>query len=115
MIKLANRPVCLGLREMSLQVFGHAESLDLLSAENGGHLLVRGEILLVLGILEVLGLEVSPKSLDNFRPGELLVLLGADDSSQLGAEVQGLGESVLLLLGFIAGHFCSGLLCVLMC
>ena len=57
---------------MGLEVLCHAEGLDLLLAEDGGHEFVGGEELLVSGILKVLSLEVSPKSthlMDVFRGG----------------------------------------------
>ena len=50
---------------MLLQILGHAEALDPLSAEDRRHGRVGSEELLVLGILEVLLLEVGPESLDN--------------------------------------------------
>ena len=37
---------------MGLEVLGHAESLDFLLSEDGGHLGVGGEILLVVGVLK---------------------------------------------------------------
>ena len=52
---------------MFLEVLGHAEGLDLLGSEHGGHGLVGGEPLLVLGVLEVVLLQVGPETLDNLR------------------------------------------------
>merc|ERR550525_797481 len=69
--------------EVILEVLGHAEGLDLLAPEDGLHQLVRGEVLLVLRVLKLLLLEVSPEPLDNLGPGQLLVLLGADNGGKL--------------------------------
>ena len=55
-----------------------------------GHLLVGGEVLLVLGVLQVVLLDVGPQLLDALGAGRLLL---ADNVSQLGAELHGLGES----------------------
>ena len=49
------------LRQVSGEELGHAEGADAVGAENLGHLLVGGEELLVLGVLEVVLLEVSPQ------------------------------------------------------
>ena len=43
----------LNFSQVFLKVLGHSEGLDLLGAENLGHLLVGGEELLVRGVLEV--------------------------------------------------------------
>ena len=45
----------LNFSQVFLEVLGHSEGLDLLGAENLGHLLVGGEELLVRGVLEVVG------------------------------------------------------------
>ena len=55
-----------------------------------GHLLVGDEELLVLGILEVVLLDVSPQLLDAFSTAGLLL---ADDVSELRAELHGFGKS----------------------
>ena len=78
---------------MSLEELGHTEGTDLVLSKDGDHLGVRCEVLLVLGVLELVVLDVGPESLDNLGPGELLSLLGTNKVSQLGAEVQRLGES----------------------
>ena len=52
-----------GVDEVALQVLGHAETLDLLGPEDGCHGVVGGEPLLVLGILQILLLEVGPETL----------------------------------------------------
>jgi len=76
--------------EVSTQELGHAESPDAVSAEDLGHLLVGGEVLLVLGVLQVVLLDVGPQLLDALGPRRLLL---PDDVGQLGAELHGLGES----------------------
>jgi len=57
------------------------------------HLLVGGEELLVLGVLEVVLLDVGPELLDALGAGGLLL---ADDVSKVGGELHGLGESLSL-------------------
>ena len=52
---------------MFLEVLGHAEGLDLLGSEHGGHGLVGGEPLLVLGVLEVVLLQVGPETFDDLQ------------------------------------------------
>ena len=52
---------------MLLQELTHSETLDLLIAEDGGHGVIRGEVLLVLGVLESLLLQVGPESLDTLN------------------------------------------------
>ena len=86
---------CLLVRvgQVSLEELGHTEGTNLVLSENGNHLGVGSEVLLVLGVLELVGLDVGPEPLDNLGPGELLVLLGADEVSQLLAEGQGFCES----------------------
>jgi hypothetical protein len=54
---------------MLAEVFSHAKTPHLVLAEDLGHLLVRLEILLVLGILELVLLDVGPKLLDTLAPG----------------------------------------------
>ena len=49
------------LGEVFLQVLGHAEALNLLASEHLGHRLVRGEVLPVLGVLEIVLLQVGPE------------------------------------------------------
>ena len=53
---------------MLLEVLGHAKGLDLLLAEDRLHELVRGEELLVLGVLEILLLQVGPEPLHHLGP-----------------------------------------------
>ena len=55
-----------------------------------GHLLVGEEVLLVLGVLEVVLLEVGPQLLDALGPGRLLL---ADQLGQLGGEPHGLDKT----------------------
>ena len=75
---------------MSGEELGHAESADAIVAENLGHLLVGGEELLVLRVLEVVLLEVSPQKLDAFGTASLLL---ANDVGEVSAELHGLGKS----------------------
>ena len=58
----------MALVDVLLEVLGHAEGLDLLVAEHGLHELVRGEVLLVLRVLQLLLLEVGPQPLHHLRP-----------------------------------------------
>jgi len=78
---------------VSGQELGHAESPDAIVAEDLGHLLVGVEELLVLGVLEVVLLDVGPQLLDALGAGSLLL---ADDVSELVGELHGLGESGFL-------------------
>ena len=55
-----------------------------------GHLLVGGEVLLVLRVLQVVLLDVGPELLDALGPGGLLL---ANNVGQLGAELHGLGQT----------------------
>ena len=75
---------------MGSDALGHAEAADLLRAEDLGHLLVGDEVLLVLGILQVVLLDVGPEELHELGAGRLLL---ADEIGELGAELLGLGES----------------------
>ena len=52
---------------MLLEVLDHPEALDPLLSEDGSHGFIRGEPLLVLGILEVALLHVGPESLDTLQ------------------------------------------------
>ena len=54
---------------MSGEELGHGEGPHPLGAEDLGHLLVGGEELLVLGVLEVVLLQVGPQLLDALSPG----------------------------------------------
>ena len=53
--------------EMLLEVLGHPEAPDLLLSEDGSHGFIRSEPLLVLGVLEVVLLQVGPKLLDTLQ------------------------------------------------
>ena len=81
---------------MGADELGHAEGADAVLAEDLGHLGVGEEVLLVLGILEVVLLKVSPQLFDALGAGGLLL---ADDVGELGAEAHGLGKTGSL------GHF----------
>ena len=59
------RGLIFGFGQMLLQELAHAEGLDPLVPEDGLHGLVRGEELLVVGILEVLLLQVGPEPFDD--------------------------------------------------
>merc|ERR1719464_1866909 len=87
--------------QVSLEELCHTEGTNLVLSEDGDHLGVGGEVLLVLRVLQLVGLDVGPESLDHLGPGELLVLLRADEVSELLAEGQRLGESGSF------GHLCS--------
>ena len=82
--------------EVSGQELAHGEGAHPLVSEDLGHLLVGGEELLVLGVLEVVLLDVSPQLLDALGAGGLLL---ADDVGEVGGELHRLGESLSL------GHF----------
>merc|ERR1712012_932752 len=82
--------------QVSLEELGHPEGTDLVLSEGGDHLGVGCEVLLVLGVLELLALDVSPEALDNRGSGELLSLLGSNKVSELSTEVERLGESASL-------------------
>ena len=75
---------------MGTDMLGHAESTNFVSTKNLGHLFVGDEVLLVVRSLEVVFLKVSPKFLDAFGTAGLIL---ANDSSQIGAELQRFGES----------------------
>ena len=100
---------------MALEELGHAEGADLVLSEDGLHLGVGLEVLLVLGVLELVRLEVGPDSLDHLGPGQLLTLLGSNEVSELGAQGQRLGQSgslqeeavtkrPLFYTGYLRGH-----------
>ena len=78
------------LRQVSGEELGHTEGADAVGTEDLGHLLVGGEELLVLGVLEVVLLEVGPQELDAFSAAGLLL---ANDVSEVGGELHGLGKS----------------------
>jgi len=78
------------LRQVSGEELGHTEGTDAVGSEDLGHLLVGDEELLVLGILEIVLLDVSPQLLDAFGPGSFLL---ANNVSELRAELHGLGET----------------------
>ena len=71
-------------------MLGHAEAAHLVGAKDLGHLLVGDEVLLVVGILQVVLLEVSPKLFDAFGTARFLL---ANDVSQFGGELHGFGET----------------------
>ena len=91
---------------MFFQVLAHGETLDPLVAEDGLHGGVRGEELLVLGILKVRLLQVRPQPLDDLREksyqigfpkievksylrsGDFLSLVRPDDGGELLGHVK---------------------------
>ena len=81
---------------MFLQVFRHAEALNLLLPEDRLHGLVGSEPLLLLRILQVILLQVVPQLLHYLRPRHLLALCCADDFGQLIRHVEGLLDASLL-------------------
>ena len=78
---------------MSLEELGHAERPDVFLAEDWDHVLVWLEVLLVLGVLELVLLDVGPELLNDLGPGQHLALLGAQHGRQLRGERQRLGQS----------------------
>ena len=87
------RCLLVGVGQVGLEELGHTEGTNLVLSEDGDHLGVGSEVLLVLGVLQLVGLDVGPEPLDHLGPGELLVLLGSDQIGQFLAEVERLGES----------------------
>ena len=92
---------------MSLEELRHAEGTDLILSEDGDHLGVGGEVLLVLGVLELVGLEVGPDPLHHLGSGQLLPLLGTDQVGELGAQSQRLRQSGSLQRELLPGCLCS--------
>ena len=58
---------------MGRQKLGHTESTDFIASENLCHFLVRDEELLVLGVLQIVLLDVGPKLFDTFGTAGLLL------------------------------------------
>ena len=77
---------------MSLEMLGHPKRLLPLLAKDGLHLLVRGEPLLVLRVLELVLLEVGPQMLHHLRTGHLL-LLHTEQILQVLGQLQRFGEA----------------------
>ena len=84
---------------MSGEELLHAKGADAISTEDLGQLLVGGEVLLVLGVLEIVLLEVGPNQLGAFGAAGLLL---ANDVSQVGRDLHGLGKSTSSF-----GHLCK--------
>ena len=91
MIRLLSLSLRVG--QVGLEELGHAEGADLVVSEDRLHLGVGLEVLLVLGVLELVGLEVGPDPLHHLGSGKLLALLGTDEVGELGAQSQRLGQS----------------------
>jgi len=79
---------CLG--QVGGEELGHTESADAVVTEDLGHLLVGHEELFVLGVLQVVLLDVGPQLLDAFGAAGLLL---ANDVGELSAELHGFGKS----------------------
>ena len=75
---------------MSGEELGHGECTNAIRPEDLGHLLVRSEELLVLGVLQVVLLQVGPQLLDALGPGGFLL---ADDLGEVSGELHGPGQS----------------------
>ena len=75
---------------MSREELGHGEGPDAFGSEDLGHLLVGGEELLVLGILQVVLLQVGPELFHALGSGGLFL---PDDVGEFGRELHGLGQS----------------------
>merc|ERR1719264_1306355 len=93
--KMMIRLLSLSLRvgQVGLEELGHAEGADLVVSKDRLHLGVGLEVLLVLGVLKLVGLEVGPDPLHHLGSGKLLALLGTDEVGELGAQSQRLGQS----------------------
>ena len=78
---------------MAGQELCHAKAAHLVVAEDPRHLLVGDEVLLVLGVLELVLLDVSPELLDALAPGRLPL---ADDVGKLVGEAVSLGQTCSL-------------------
>ena len=95
----------LHLGKVGLEVLSHAEGSHLVRPEDGLHLLVGDEELLVLGVLQLVLLDHGPHPLDNLGPAQLDALLLAQHGGQLLGEGERFGESASL------GHLdCSSVL-----
>ena len=91
MIRLSSLSLRVG--QVGLEELGHSKGADLVLPEDRLHLGVGLEVLLVLGVLELVGLEVGPDPLHHLGSGKLLALLGTDEVGELGAQSQRLGQS----------------------
>ena len=91
MIRLSSLSLRVG--QVGLEELGHSKGANLVLPEDRLHLGVGLEVLLVLGVLELVGLEVGPDPLHHLGSGKLLALLGTDEVGELGAQSQRLGQS----------------------
>ena len=91
MIRLLSLSLRVG--QVGLEELGHSKGADLVLPEDRLHLGVGLEVLLVLGVLELVGLEVGPDPLHHLGSGQLLPLLGTDQVGELGAQSQRLRQS----------------------
>ena len=78
------------LRQMGREELGHGEGSHPVVAEHFGHLLVGEEVLLVLGVLEVVILQIGPKIFNTLPSGG-----GANSNNvgQVARDSHGLAES----------------------
>ena len=74
-------------------MLGHAECTHVLLPKYWLHSFVWFEVLLVLGVLQLLLLDVGPQPLHHLGPRQLLVFLGPDQSGELWAQFQRFGET----------------------
>ena len=88
---------------MSGEELLHAEGADAISTEDLGQLLVRGEVLLVLGVLEIVLPEVGPDKLGAFGAAGLIL---ANDISEVSRDLHGLGKSIRLI-PYAFRHLCK--------
>ena len=58
---------------MVLQELAHREALHLLFSKDGGHVLIGSEPLLVLGVLQVLLLQIGPEFLDTLNERKICI------------------------------------------
>merc|ERR1712210_37515 len=97
--KMMIRLLSLSLRvgQVGLEELGHAEGADLVVPEDRLHLGVGLEVLLVLGVLELVGLEVGP---------DLFTTSGLDSCSPFLAPTRS-ASSALRARGFVSPDPCN--------
>lgn len=81
------------LVEVFRQELGHAEPSDFVLSKDLGHFFVRGEILLVFGVLQLVLFYVGPQLLNNYASGSVRQ---ADNGSQIRRQSVALGKSFTL-------------------
>jgi len=70
-------------KDVSLEVFRHAECPNVLLAENRLHLLVWFEVLFVFGVLQFVLFDVSPETFHNLGPAQLFTFFRSNQIGQL--------------------------------